>query len=99
MSDPKTEIGKKRMNIITSTSNGFKLAEEDLKLRGEGDVFGKAQSGLPQFQVGDVVNDYNALVTAQKEARNLIKFDPALVNPKNKFLQEVLKYKKDLNNN
>ena len=99
VSDPKTEIGKKRMNIITSTSNGFKLAEEDLKLRGEGDVFGKAQSGLPQFQVGDVVNDYNALVTAQKEARNLIKSDPALVNSENKFLQEVLKYKKDLNNN
>ncbi len=99
VSDPKTEIGKKRMNIITSTSNGFKLAEEDLKLRGEGDVFGKAQSGLPQFQVGDVVNDYNALVTAQKEARNLIKSDPALANPENKFLQEVLKYKKDLNNN
>ena len=99
VSDPKTEIGKKRMNIITSTSNGFKLAEEDLKLRGEGDVFGKAQSGLPQFQVGDVVNDYNALVTAQKEARNLIKSDPALVNTENKFLQEVLKYKKDLNNN
>ena len=99
MSDPKTEIGKKRMNIITSTSNGFKLAEEDLKLRGEGDVFGKAQSGLPQFQVGDVVNDYNALVTAQKEARNLIKSDPDLTSPENKFLQEVLKYKKDLNNN
>lgn len=56
-------------------------------------------SGLPQFQVGDVVNDYNALVTAQKEARNLIKSDPALANPENKFLQEVLKYKKDLNNN
>ena len=87
------------MNIITSTSNGFKLAEEDLKLRGEGDVFGKAQSGLPQFQVGDVVNDYNALLSAQKGARNLIMSDPALVNTENKFLQEVLKYKKDLNNN
>lgn len=99
VSDPKTEIGKKRMNIITSTSNGFKLAEEDLKLRGEGDVFGKAQSGLPQFQVGDVVNDYNTLVTAQKEARTLIKADPNLDSSENKFLQEVLKYKKDLNNN
>ena len=99
ISDPKTEIGKKRMNIITSTSNGFKLAEEDLKLRGEGDIFGKAQSGLPQFQVGDVVNDYNTLVTAQKEARILVKADPNLESSENTFLQEVLKYKKDLNNN
>ena len=87
------------MKIITSTSNCFKLAEEDLKLRGEGDVFGKAQSGLPQFQVGDVVNDYNILVTAQKEARALIKADPNLTSSENKFLLEVLKYKKDLNNN
>ena len=87
------------MKIITSTSNGFKLAEEDLKLRGEGDVFGKAQSGLPQFQVGDVVNDYNILVTAQKEARALIKADSNLTRSENKFLLEVLKYKKDLNNN
>ena len=99
ISDPKTEIGKKRMNIITSTSNGFKLAEEDLKLRGEGDIFGKAQSGLPQFQVGDVVNDYNTLVTAQKEARILVKADPNLESSEITFLQEVLKYKKDLNNN
>lgn len=69
-----------------------------MKLRGEGDVFGKAQSGLPQFQVGDVVNDYNTLVTAQKEARALVKADPNLERPENKFLLEVLKYKKDLNN-
>lgn len=61
--------------------------------------FGKAQSGLPQFQVGDVVNDYNTLVTAQKEARALIKADPNLTSSENKFLLEVLKYKKDLNNN
>lgn len=55
----------------------------------------KTQSGLPQFQVGDVVNDYNTLVTAQKEARaKIIKADPNLTSSENKFLLEVLKYKK-----
>ncbi|MHA6565936.1 hypothetical protein ACX3UK_09540 [Lactobacillus gasseri] len=45
-----------------------------------------------------MVNDYNTLVTAQKEARALVKADPNLERPENKFLLEVLKYKKDLNN-
>lgn len=98
VSDPKTEVGKKRMEIIANTSDGFKLAEEDLKLRGEGDIFGKAQSGLPQFRVGDVVQDFNALLTAQKEARNLIKKDPNLENSEYDFLNKVLKYSKDLQN-
>ena len=98
VSDPKTEVGKKRMEIIANTSDGFKLAEEDLKLRGEGDIFGKAQSGLPQFRVGDVVQDFNALLTAQKEARNLIKKDPNLENSEYDFLNKVLKYSNDLQN-
>ena len=46
-----------------------------------------------------MVNDYNTLVTAQKEARALIKADPNLTSSENKFLLEVLKYKKDLNSN
>ncbi|WP_297818763.1 ATP-dependent DNA helicase RecG [uncultured Lactobacillus sp.] len=98
VSDPPNEVGKQRMQIITNTSDGFKLAEEDLKLRGEGDVFGKAQSGLPQFKVGDVVNDYNALVIAQKEARAVIAQDQNLTSDQYKFLADVLKYNKELQN-
>lgn len=98
VSDPPNEVGKQRMQIITNTSDGFKLAEEDLKLRGEGDVFGKAQSGLPQFKVGDVVNDYNSLVTAQKEARQLIAKDKDLADDQYQFLRDVLKYNKELQN-
>lgn len=48
LADPKTEAGKQRMKIVAETNDGFKLAEEDLKMRGEGDLFGKAQSGLPE---------------------------------------------------
>ena len=93
LADPKTNSGKARMKIIASTNDGFKLAEEDLKMRGEGDLFGKAQSGLPEFRVGDVVNNYNTLVVAQKEARALVAADPDLSDPGHKALKQVLEYK------
>ena len=81
------------MKIVASTTDGFKLAEEDLKMRGEGDLFGKAQSGLPEFQVGSVVNNYETMVVAQKEAKKLITTDPSLKNPANENLKQVLEYK------
>lgn len=93
IADPKTDSGKARMKIIAATNNGFKLAEEDLKMRGEGDLFGKAQSGLPEFRVGDVVNNYNTLVVAQKVARELVKADPELTSPEHNSLKQVLEYK------
>ena len=93
LADPNTQAGKARMKIVASTTDGFKLAEEDLKVRGEGDIFGKAQSGLPEFQVGDVVNNYDTMVVAQKEARKLIKLDPLLQKSENKTLKQVIEYK------
>ena len=93
IADSKTDSGKARMKIIAETNNGFKLAEEDLKMRGEGDLFGKAQSGLPEFRVGDVVNNYNTLVVAQKVARELVKQDPELSSSKHNSLKQVLEYK------
>ncbi|MBD5428979.1 ATP-dependent DNA helicase RecG [Lactobacillus sp.] len=98
ISDPKNEEAKKRMEIIAKISDGFELAQEDLKLRGEGDVFGKAQSGLPQFKLGDVVTNYNALVVAQKEARNLVRNDPNLKKQEYNFLRNILSYIDKLQN-
>lgn len=93
VADPKTDSGKARMKIIANTNDGFKLAQEDLKMRGEGDLFGKAQSGLPEFRVGNVVNNYNTLVEAQKMARKVVAADPNLNKAEHKSLKQVLKYK------
>ncbi|WP_163970702.1 ATP-dependent DNA helicase RecG [Oceanobacillus halotolerans] len=72
IADPKGEVGKERMRIMTETNDGFQLSEEDLKLRGPGDFFGKKQSGLPEFKVADMVHDYRALETARKDAAEII---------------------------
>ncbi|HLR66107.1 ATP-dependent DNA helicase RecG [Virgibacillus alimentarius] len=72
VADPKGEIGKERMRIMSETNNGFDLAEQDLKLRGPGDFFGKKQSGLPEFKVADMIHDYRALETARNDAQEII---------------------------
>ncbi|WP_347860628.1 ATP-dependent DNA helicase RecG [Salimicrobium sp. PL1-032A] len=72
LAEPKGETGKERMRIMTETTDGFKLSEEDLKIRGPGDFFGKKQSGLPEFKVADMVHDYRALETARKDAAEII---------------------------
>ncbi|SDB88223.1 ATP-dependent DNA helicase RecG [Pelagirhabdus alkalitolerans] len=75
IADPKGEVGKRRMQIMTETSDGFILAEEDLKLRGPGDFFGKKQSGLPDFQLADPAIDYRTLETARQDAVDIISSD------------------------
>lgn len=81
IADPKGEVGKERMRIMTETNDGFVLSEEDLKLRGPGDFFGRKQSGLPEFKIADMVHDYRALETARQDAsaiieQNLLETDP-----------------------
>lgn len=72
VANPKTESGKKRMKIMTEMTNGFVLAEEDLKMRGSGEIFGTRQSGLPEFQVADIVEDYPILEEARKVASQIV---------------------------
>src|SRR5690625_4975451 len=84
IADPKGDTGKERMRIMIATNDGFKLAEEDLKLRGPGDFFGHKQSGLPEFKVADMIRDYRALETARQDAIDIINED--LLNKDPDFL-------------
>ncbi|WP_379970249.1 ATP-dependent DNA helicase RecG [Ectobacillus sp. sgz5001026] len=72
IADPKSEVGKERMRIMTETNDGFVLSEKDLELRGPGDFFGRKQSGLPDFKVADMVHDYKVLEIARDDAALLV---------------------------
>ena len=72
VANPKTESGKRRMKIMTETTHGFVLAEEDLKLRGSGEIFGTRQSGIPEFQVANLIEDYPILEEARKVAVQVV---------------------------
>lgn len=91
LADPKSEVGKERMKIMTETNDGFVLSEKDLELRGPGDFFGKKQSGLPEFKVADMVHDYRALETARNDAAQLIGTDEFWKHPESQYLREYLR--------
>lgn len=90
IAEPKGEIGKERMKVMTETTDGFELAEEDLKLRGPGDFFGKKQSGVPEFKVADMIHDYRALETARQDAQEIVEKDLLEIDPSYKQLKAYL---------
>jgi ATP-dependent DNA helicase RecG len=67
-----------RLRIFASTEDGFRIAEADMRLRGQGDLFGERQSGLPAFRFADLERDLELLVHARTEARRLVEQDPTL---------------------
>ena len=78
VSDSTNEVSRQRLKIMTKTSDGFVISEEDLRLRGPGDVFGNRQHGLPETHIADLGADVNVLVAAQEEANALMERDPDL---------------------
>lgn len=72
-----------RLRTLASTTDGFKISEEDLKLRGPGDFFGNRQHGMPQTRVADLAGDMRVLAQAQEAARALLDEDPGLTKPEN----------------
>jgi ATP-dependent DNA helicase RecG len=86
VANPKSDSGKRRMRIMTETQNGFVLAEEDLKMRGSGEIFGTRQSGLPEFAVADMVNDGAILEVARQEAKAIFEDAQWSTKPVNQVL-------------
>ncbi len=75
---PKSEEGAQRLRVRETTLDGFKIAEEDLRLRGPGDILGTDQSGLPPLRFGDPLRDWEILQRARVDAERLVRADPAL---------------------
>ena len=86
ISDVKNEDSKARLRALCETNDGFRISEEDLRLRGPGDFFGSRQHGLPEMHIADLCSDMNILQTAQDAAKALLSDDPMLENPENTAL-------------
>jgi ATP-dependent DNA helicase RecG len=80
VSDSKNEETRARLKIMTQTTDGFRIAEEDLRLRGPGDFFGVRQHGLPGLRVADLGCDTRLLQEAQNAAETMLADDPTLEN-------------------
>jgi len=79
-----------RLQVMKSTSDGFKIAEEDLKLRGPGDFFGSRQHGLPEMSIANFMTDMLVLHEAQNAAHELLETDPTLSCPEHRLLKEKI---------
>ncbi|KUJ81799.1 ATP-dependent DNA helicase RecG [Ruegeria profundi] len=75
---PLSEGGRKRLEVLRETEDGFRISETDLQMRGAGDLIGTAQSGLPKFRIADLERQAGLMATAQTDARALLTADPSL---------------------
>ena len=87
---PLSESGQRRLTILRDTEDGFRIAEEDLAMRGAGDLIGTAQSGLPRFRIADMERQSALMAIAQSDARRLLAEDPGLVSPRGQAARALL---------
>jgi ATP-dependent DNA helicase RecG len=73
-----SELSKKRLEILAKTSDGFKIAEKDLEIRGPGEFLGEKQHGLPELKIANLFEDMDILKKAQKDVESLLAEDPKL---------------------
>src|SRR6185369_17107110 len=86
---------RERIRIMTSTNNGFEIAEKDLELRGPGDIEGTRQSGLLNFKLANIVQDRDLLELAKNMSAELLEKDPDLNSAENLRLKEFLGQEKN----
>jgi ATP-dependent DNA helicase RecG len=79
-----------RLQVVANTSDGFLIADEDLKLRGPGEFVGTRQHGLPELRIGDLIRDAELIRTARDDAHRMIATDPRLELPEHALLRETM---------
>ena len=89
-SGPLSESARARLAIMRETEDGFRIAEEDLRLRGAGDLLGVAQSGLPRFRIADLERQGDLMATAQTDARRVLADDPDLTSDRGQAVRTAL---------
>ncbi len=86
ISDIKSDEAKMRFDVLCNSTDGFKIAEADLKQRGAGDFFGKRQHGLPELKIADLIKDTAIIKESGKAAKDILSDDPLLESEENKYL-------------
>ncbi|MEM1027984.1 MAG: helicase-related protein [Planctomycetota bacterium] len=90
IADPTTDDALARMDAISSTNDGFKVAELDLQIRGMGEILGTRQSGLPPMKQANIPDDLDLLQLAKRDAKAMIESDPELSAVEHEKLRKVL---------
>jgi len=95
-----SEASKNRLSILEKTSDGFLIADEDLRLRGPGEVFGQSQSGFFQYKIANIVKDGKIIREARELAFRIVSKDPSLSSSNNKKIKNIfmMKYSNNLKN-
>ncbi len=88
--EPLGEVARARLTILRETEDGFRIAEEDLRLRGAGEVLGTKQSGLPEFHHADLLVHNDLLLAARDDTRLILERDPGLTTPRGQALRTLL---------
>jgi ATP-dependent DNA helicase RecG len=84
------ETAKSRLEVMTRSNDGFEIAEHDLRLRGPGEMFSTRQHGLPDLKIANIVDDFDLLVMARKNAFELVSQDPMLTKAENRNIRQAL---------
>jgi ATP-dependent DNA helicase RecG len=90
LAEGNSEPAKRRLQAMISTTDGFEIAEMDLKLRGPGEFFGTRQHGLPELKLADMSREFDLLQIARNDALHLLKTDPNLSQPIHQHLRAAL---------
>ena len=90
ITDAQNDTAQRRMKVMETTTDGFKIADEDLKLRGPGEFFGSRQHGLPEMKIADMLEDRSPLEETQRAAKEIMARDPELSSPESTALKNEI---------
>ncbi len=85
-----SEVARSRLEVMTRTNDGFEIAEQDLRIRGPGELFSARQHGLPDLKITNIIDDYDLLVIARRHAFQVVSADPTLAQPEHRNIRRAL---------